>query len=76
MVRRHGFSLHQIAFGHDPHLAGDMLSDTEEVTGKSAALASIPFGRLVQIRLGVRKAFLEAADSKAYREAIDAHPRV
>ena len=76
MIRMFGISPFQIALGHDPHFSGDLLSDGEEVLGNSAALASVPFARNVEIRLAARKALLEAADERAYREAINARPCV
>ena len=61
MLRRFGFSPFQIALGHDPHFAGEMLSDQPEVVANSAALSSIPFSRAIEIRLAAHESLLERA---------------
>jgi len=76
MLRRHGHSPFQIALGRDPVIPGDLLDEEPNVAANSAALHDDNFRSAMAVRHAARRVVLEAADCKAFREALDGRPRI
>ena len=69
MLRRSGFSPHQVAFWREPRSPGCLLDEDPDVRPNSAILSDPVYARTQEIRMAARRGMLEAADEKALAKA-------
>ena len=76
LVRKSGFSPHQICFGRDPPLPGSLMRDLPFVVSNFIILSDDKVRRAFDIRASARRHTIDMENIIALRMALDARPRV
>ena len=76
MIQSYGYTPHQHAFGKNPEVPADLLSEPLHVVPATASLNDDAIARTQAVRTAARKAVVETQDDQALRRAYSARPRL